>query len=108
MKMIVALLALAFACTTGTALAAEETKKAPSAAQKAQQDKMKSCNADAGEKQLKGSDRKAFMKECLGAKPAQATQQSKMKTCNVEAGEKQLKGSDRKKFMSDCLKADKQ
>ena len=108
MRTTVALLALAFAYTTGTALAAEETKKAPSAAQKAQQDKMKSCNAEAGEKQLKGDERKKFMKECLGAKPAHATQQDKMKACNAEAGEKQLKGDERKKFMSGCLKAEKQ
>jgi hypothetical protein len=33
--------------------------------QKAQQDKMKSCNKDAGDKKLKGDDRKKFMSECL-------------------------------------------
>ena len=31
----------------------------------AQQDKMKSCNADAGKKQLAGDERKKFMKTCL-------------------------------------------
>lgn len=30
-----------------------------------QQDKMKSCNADAGSKALKGDERKKFMSECL-------------------------------------------
>ena len=30
-----------------------------------QQDKMKSCNADAKAKELKGDERKAFMKTCL-------------------------------------------
>ena len=69
----------------------------------AQQNKMKECNASAGEK--KGDERKAFMKECLSAKPAKTTQQDKMKSCNKEAGEKTLKGDDRKKFMSECLKA---
>jgi len=34
----------------------------------AQQDKMKTCNADAGKKALKGDERKAFMKDCLSAK----------------------------------------
>jgi opacity protein-like surface antigen len=34
----------------------------------AQQNKMKECNASAGE--LKGDERKAHMKECLSAKPA--------------------------------------
>ena len=70
-----------------------------------QQNKMKECNATAGEKELKGDERKAFMKECLSAKPAKTTQQDKMKTCNKDAGEKALKGDERKKFMSDCLKA---
>ena len=69
----------------------------------AQQNKMKECNASAGEK--KGDERKAYMKECLSAKPAKTTQQDKMKSCNKEAGEKTLKGDDRKKFMSECLKA---
>jgi hypothetical protein len=30
-----------------------------------QQEKMKSCNADAGAKKLKGGERKKFMSECL-------------------------------------------
>jgi hypothetical protein len=30
-----------------------------------QQDKMKTCNADAGKKNLKGDERKKFMSECL-------------------------------------------
>ncbi len=32
------------------------------------QEKMKTCNADASAKNLKGADRKAFMKSCLSAK----------------------------------------
>jgi hypothetical protein len=71
-----------------------------------QQDKMKSCNAEATQKQLKGDDRKAFMKTCLSAKHDAAppvSQQEKMKSCNAEAGSKGLKGDDRKKFMSQCL-----
>jgi hypothetical protein len=79
----------------------------------AQQNKMKTCNAEATAKGLgegKGDERKAFMKECLSAKPekatkagAGATQQNKMKTCNKEAGVKKLKGDERKTFMSTCL-----
>jgi hypothetical protein len=109
------------------AAAADVAKKAPSPAQLAQQEKMKSCNKDAKEKELKGDARKAFMKTCLSGKtgtapapakvapaPAKAapaaatvaptTQQDKMKACNKDAKEKALKGADRKKFMSDCLK----
>jgi len=97
-----------FALSTGLAWGAAETeKKAPSPAQQAQQEKMKACNAEAGQKALKGDERKKFMSECLGAKPAPATQQDKMKTCNAEAGQKALKGDERKAFMSECLKGGK-
>jgi len=74
-----------------------------------QQNKMTACNKQASEKGFgegKGEERKAFMKECLSAKPAKSgktAQQEKMKTCNKEAGEKTLKGDDRKKFMKTCL-----
>ena len=78
----------------------------------AQQNKMKTCNAEANAKGLgegKGDERKAFMKECLSAKPVKAggtqhsSQQSRMKFCNKEAGAKKLKGDERKTFMSTCL-----
>jgi hypothetical protein len=74
----------------------------------AQQNKMKTCNEEATAKGLgegKSEERKAFMKECLSAKPAKAggTQQSRMKTCNKEAGAKGLKGDERKTFMRTCL-----
>lgn len=72
-----------------------------------QQDKMKTCNADAKTKALTGDDRKAFMKTCLSASStAKATtnsQQEKMKTCNADAKTKALKGDDRKAFMKTCL-----
>ncbi len=73
-----------------------------------QQEKMKTCNADAKTKELKGDERKAFMKTCLSNKPAEAasspaTQQSKMKTCNADPKAKELKGDERKKFMKECL-----
>jgi len=71
---------------------------------------MKACNKEAGDKKLKGDDRKKFMSDCLKKDaPAKAEkkltpQQQKMKDCNKEAGDKKLKGDDRKKFMSECLK----
>lgn len=95
-KLFVASLLLPFALSLGgAAVAAEPT---------AQQNKMKTCNADATGK--KGDERKAFMKECLSAKPAAApeaklTQQDKMKKCNADATGK--KGDDRKTFMKECL-----
>ncbi|TFW24350.1 PsiF family protein [Duganella callida] len=73
----------------------------------AQQNKMKTCNADAGDK--KGDERKAFMKQCLSAKPAEAapapklTQQEKMKKCNADASAGGKKGDERKAFMKECL-----
>lgn len=73
-------------------------------AENAQQTKMKDCNAKAAT--MKGDERKAFMKECLSAKPAaKLTQQDKMKQCNVDATAKSLKGDDRKAFMKECLSA---
>jgi hypothetical protein len=87
----------------------EKVKKAPSAEQLAQQEKMKSCNAEAKTKALKGDEHKKFMSECLKGKPAEVSpahhsQQDKMKFCNKEASAKALKGDERKKFMSECLK----
>ncbi|GAB4405547.1 MAG: PsiF family protein [Rhodoferax sp.] len=79
---------------------------ATEAAKNPQQTKMAQCNKEAGDK--KGDERKAFMKECLGAKPApvadkKAAQQEKMKACNQQAGDK--KGNERKAFMKECLSA---
>ncbi len=37
-----------------------------------QQEKMKTCNADAGTQHLKGDERKTFMSTCLRGSPAQA------------------------------------
>lgn len=69
------------------------------------QERMKTCNADATSKALKGDERKTFMSSCLkaDAKPA-ATPQERMKTCNADAATKALKGDERKAFMSECLK----
>jgi hypothetical protein len=76
----------------------------PAFAATEQQNKMATCNKDAGDK--KGDERKAFMKECLSSKPkvseAQKAQHDKMKSCNAEA--KGKTGDERKKFMSACLK----
>lgn len=66
MKIMIALVTLAFA-SGSTFAAADKEKKTPSPAQLAQQQKMKNCNADAGKKELKGGERKAFMSECLKA-----------------------------------------
>jgi len=75
-----------------------------------QQEKMKSCNAQAKEQNLSGDARQGFMKTCLSAKPAApaakplTAQQEKMKKCSADAKAKGLKGAERKAFMSTCLK----
>src|SRR5215468_2563587 len=86
--------------TLSVASAADEKKPNP------QQERMKACNAQAGDK--KGDERKAFMSSCLkgGGEAMPMTQQEKMKKCNADASAKALKGDDRKAFMSECLKAD--
>ena len=64
-----------------------------------QQEKMKACNTKAAD--MKGDDRKAFMKTCLSAKPEK--KESKMAMCNKKtAGMKQ---EERSKAQSDCMKA---
>jgi hypothetical protein len=102
MKLTITAIALVLAGLAGPSFAASHAGAAPMADKKptAQQDKMATCNKDAGDK--KGDERKAFMKECLSAKTAAApTQQSKMKVCNKDAGDK--KGDERKAFMKECL-----
>lgn len=82
----------------GYASAAEKT---------AQQQKMTMCNQQAGDKALKGDERKTFMSGCLKKENTMGNmtpQQMKMKTCNTQAGDKMLKGDERKTFMSSCLK----
>ena len=114
MKKLVAILGLGLTLSFGNAFAAGASapEAAAPAAKTAQQGKMAACNKEAVDK--KGDERKAFMKQCLGAKPVaavsekgkspkQLAQQEKMKACNKDAGDKKLKGADRKAFMKDCL-----
>ncbi|HEX5364288.1 MAG TPA: PsiF family protein [Gallionella sp.] len=49
----------------GAAAAATPAVAEPAAPASTQQDKMKSCNADAKTKGLKGEERKVFMSSCL-------------------------------------------
>ncbi len=89
------------------AMAADEPAKTEKK-MTAQQQKMGTCNREAGDKKLAGDERKKFMSECLKADHAAAAekkmtpQQQKMADCNKQATDK--KGDERKKFMSACLK----
>ena len=69
------------------------------AAENAQQERMKTCNAKATDK--KGDERKKFMSECLSAE--KKSSHNKMATCNTKS--KGMKADERKKFKSDCMKA---
>ena len=80
-----------FAADTKTA----DTAKTPNS----QQEKMKACNEQAGDK--KGDERKAFMKTCLSAKPAKA--ESKMAMCNKKTAG--LAKEERAKAQSECMKS---
>ena len=98
LRIVLLVAATGLALTTGYAVA-----------ENSQQAKMKSCNAAAKQKALKGAEREAFMKTCLSAggeaaaaKPPNA-QQERMKACNADAKAKGLKGDARKTFMSSCL-----
>jgi hypothetical protein len=92
---------LALAITSAFVFAAPVFAADPPKDTNAQQERMKDCNALAGDK--KGDERKAFMSACLsGKEPAKMTQQEKMKVCNTRAADN--KGDDRKAFMSECLK----
>jgi len=68
------------------------------AAENAQQERMKACNKEAGDK--KGDDRKKFMSTCLSDK--KKADDNKMAACNTKS--KGMKSDERKKFMSDCMK----
>ena len=71
MKTSFTLVALFTALVFGTAYAADAEDSVPPPKQPtAQQSKMKTCNAEAKSRELKGDDRKAFMKDCLRSKPA--------------------------------------
>jgi hypothetical protein len=75
---------------------------APAALATPQQDKMKSCNAEAKDK--KGDERKAFMKECLsGGKTAEKSPAAK--ACADKAVSKEgkpLAGAAKSAFIKKC------
>lgn len=97
MKLAIALLSLALAA--GGAIAADDKKtdapkKEASPAQKAQRERMKTCNAQASGKT--GDERKAFMKECLSGAQVAAS------GCEAQATEKKLAGAARTSFLKKC------
>ena len=62
--------AVVSAFSASAAIAAQDGTKVittlePTPAQESQQNRMKKCNAEAKEKELKGDERRAFMSSCL-------------------------------------------
>ncbi|MBV8604252.1 MAG: phosphate starvation-inducible protein PsiF [Pelomonas sp.] len=86
----------------------------------AAQDHMKSCSADFKASGKPTSERQAFMKECLAAKPAAAASaaapaasmadksamsaQERMKACSADFRATGKPSSERQAYMKDCLK----
>jgi psiF repeat len=73
------------------------------AAENAQQNKMKMCQTQAGEKKLEGQARQDYVNNCLKAKPAAEKPKSKMAMCNEKTAG--MKAEERAKAQSECMKA---
>jgi hypothetical protein len=96
-----ALLSL-FACG---AYAADDKAAAASTTTNSQQNKMKSCQAEATAKKLESTARQDYVNNCLKAKPV-ATEdkpKSKMAMCNEKT--KGMSKPDADKARSECMKA---
>jgi hypothetical protein len=96
MNKLIAVLALGLSLSLGAAHAADDKAATP------QQNKMGTCNKEAGDK--KGDERKAFMKSCLSAKPAAAAASP---ACEKSAADKKLAGAAKGSHMKKCM-ADEQ
>ena len=103
MKHLISLLAVSVAALATSSVYAKDATQ--------QQGKMATCNKEAADK--KGAERKAFMRECLSAKPESAvaaapaaskSQGSKLGACSKEAAAKGLKGAERNAYLSECGK----
>ena len=70
---------------------------------------MTACNKEAGSKKLEGDARKAFMSDCLSAKPAGAASAAKptaaatSPACEKSADEKKLAGAARSSHIKKCM-----
>jgi hypothetical protein len=73
------------------------------AAENSQQNKMKACQAQAGEKKLEGQARQDYVNNCLKAKPEKSSSKNKMAECNAKT--KGMSKEDADKARSECMKA---
>ena len=73
------------------------------AAENSQQNKMKQCQTQAGDKKLEGQARQDYVNNCLKAKPAKETSKNKMAECNAKT--KGMTKDEANKARSECMKA---
>lgn len=108
MKKLLVLSALSLFACVAYAADTKDTKAAAAdttAKTNPQQEKMKACQAQAGEKKLEGKARQDFVNNCLKAKPESTAdkQKSKMAMCNEKT--KGMSKPDADKARSECMKA---
>ena len=99
-KLLVVMLAGLFTCVSAYA-ADTKTDMKKTDAMNPQQNKMKACQTEAGDKKLEGKARQDYVNDCLKAKPAKA--KSKMAECNAKT--KGMSKADADKTRSECMKA---
>jgi len=70
------------------------------------QARLTKCQAEANAKNLKDSERQAFVTTCLKRKPVVVAnaQAQRMRSCQTEASSRGLQGSERTAFLGSCLK----
>jgi hypothetical protein len=95
-------LAVALAAGSLPAHAADAAR--PASAPTQQQSRMGACSAEFKATGKAGSERQAFMKECLKKDvDAKTAQNNKMKTCSADFKATGKAGSERQAFMKECL-----
>jgi len=107
MKKLLALSVLTLFTCAAYAADTKDTKTAAADTAKTnpQQEKMKACQSQAGEKKLEGKARQDFVNNCLKAKPEATADKpkSKMAMCNEKT--KGMSKPDADKARSECMKA---
>jgi hypothetical protein len=99
-QLFVLVLAGLFACA-GAYAADTKTDAKKTDAMNPQQNKMKTCQTEAGDKKLEGKARQDYVNNCLKAKPVK--EKSKMAECNAKT--KGMSKADADKTRSECMKA---
>ena len=100
-NLLVIIFAGLFACGSAYAADTKTTDAKKTDAMNPQQNKMKTCQTEAGDKKLEGKARQDYVNNCLKAKPVKA--KNKMAECNAKA--KGLSKEEGDKARSECMKA---